>query len=169
MLCSGFPKVLVDLKKRLVEHWTVLPKENPGSLWPKTTLAPLKDDQRLTPEQLQRLLQICRSACLAHRGEMRHCGRTFRSVQTALLVQTSQRIARAGVADCRPSGAGDIHLQVRFISSQCLGPDHSLDVSQCDSAGRGSGEGIGTSDGRQMTQSSTDLALRGIPSRREIP
>ncbi len=34
--------------------------ENPGSRWPKTSLAALRDRARLTPEQLQQLMSICR-------------------------------------------------------------------------------------------------------------
>ena len=37
-----------------------LPKENPGSRWPKTSLGALKDKKRLTPDQLALLLRICR-------------------------------------------------------------------------------------------------------------
>ena len=39
-----------------------LKAENPGSRWPKTTLAALRDRARLTPEQLQQLNGICRCA-----------------------------------------------------------------------------------------------------------
>lgn len=37
-----------------------LPKENPGSKWPKTSLGAVRDGKRLTPEQLELLLRICR-------------------------------------------------------------------------------------------------------------
>lgn len=37
-----------------------LPRENPGSRWPKTSLGALKDGARLTPEQLQTLNAICK-------------------------------------------------------------------------------------------------------------
>lgn len=36
--CRGFPQQLMSLKARISEHQTGLPKENPGSLWPKTSL-----------------------------------------------------------------------------------------------------------------------------------
>lgn len=39
---------------------TGLPKENPGSMWPKTTFGCLRDGRRLTPEQLATLLELCR-------------------------------------------------------------------------------------------------------------
>lgn len=37
-----------------------LPKENPGSRWPKTSLGALKDGARLTPDQLDKLNAICK-------------------------------------------------------------------------------------------------------------
>jgi hypothetical protein len=56
----GFSPVLCQLKQRLSHTYPSLPKENPGSRWPKTSLAALKDNQRLTPDQLERLVAICK-------------------------------------------------------------------------------------------------------------
>ena len=56
---EGLPRPLVELKARLREASAALPAENPGSLWPKTTVAALRDDVRLTPAQLETLLEIC--------------------------------------------------------------------------------------------------------------
>ena len=58
--CRGFPPALAQLKQRLSDTYGSLPRENPGSRWPKTSLAALRDDQRLSPEQLQRLISICK-------------------------------------------------------------------------------------------------------------
>ncbi len=52
--------MLCQLKQRLSHTYPSLPKENPGSRWPKTSLAALKDNQRLTPDQLERLVAICK-------------------------------------------------------------------------------------------------------------
>lgn len=57
----GFPAPLVALKQQITDFYQGLPKESPGSKWPKTSLASLKEGKRLTPDQLQRLNQLCRS------------------------------------------------------------------------------------------------------------
>ena len=54
----GFPPSLVDLKSRLAASIQGLKPEQPGSLWPKTTIGCLQDRARLTPDQLQRLLDL---------------------------------------------------------------------------------------------------------------
>ena len=56
----GFPPAVTQLKRVLDRMHPTLPKENPGSKWPKTSLGALRDDKRLTPDQLQHLLRICR-------------------------------------------------------------------------------------------------------------
>eukprot|EP00879_Flechtneria_rotunda_P011304 GHRR01011809.1.p1 GENE.GHRR01011809.1~~GHRR01011809.1.p1 ORF type:complete len:303 (+),score=102.57 GHRR01011809.1:136-1044(+) len=56
----GFPKPLVALKEHISDFYPALPKESPGSKWPKTSLACLKEGNRLTPEQLQHLNELCR-------------------------------------------------------------------------------------------------------------
>jgi hypothetical protein len=56
----GFPPALTQLKQQLSDTYPALPRENPGSRWPKTSLAALKDNQRLSPEQLERLTVICK-------------------------------------------------------------------------------------------------------------
>lgn len=58
--CSGFPPALQQLKSCISQEFPGLPKENPGSLWPKTSLGAMKDDRRLTPDQLQGLNEICK-------------------------------------------------------------------------------------------------------------
>lgn len=57
---SGFPDSLLALKARVAKQYPSLPKESPGSLWPKTTLGALKDGRRLTPTQLQDLIVVCK-------------------------------------------------------------------------------------------------------------
>ncbi|GJP34149.1 hypothetical protein CLOM_g18607, partial [Closterium sp. NIES-68] len=56
---SGIPPALCELKDRMGATLSSMVPENPGSRWPKTTLACLRDDQRLTPEQLSTLRDIC--------------------------------------------------------------------------------------------------------------
>jgi hypothetical protein len=56
----GFPAPLVGLKQQITDFYQGLPNESPGSKWPKTSLASLKEGKRLTPDQLQRLNQLCR-------------------------------------------------------------------------------------------------------------
>jgi len=56
---EGLPRPLVDLKARLQAASQAFPAENPGSLWPKTTVAALQDGVRLTPAQLEKLLDVC--------------------------------------------------------------------------------------------------------------
>ena len=58
--CRGFPPAITQLKGVFERMHPTLPKENPGSRWPKTSLGALRDDKRLTPDQLQLLLKICR-------------------------------------------------------------------------------------------------------------
>ena len=60
MLRRGFPPAITQLKAVLERMHPTLPKENPGSRWPKTSLGALRDRKRLTPHQLERLLRICR-------------------------------------------------------------------------------------------------------------
>ncbi|KAF6251300.1 hypothetical protein COO60DRAFT_1561459 [Scenedesmus sp. NREL 46B-D3] len=56
----GFPPALVSLKQQIGDFYQSLPKESPGSRWPKTSLAAVREGRRLTPAQLQRLNDICR-------------------------------------------------------------------------------------------------------------
>jgi hypothetical protein len=56
----GFPPAVTQLKRVLDRMHPTLPKENPGSRWPKTSLGALRDGKRLTPKQLEHLLRICR-------------------------------------------------------------------------------------------------------------
>lgn len=65
---SGFPPSLERLKIQLSARFGTLPRENPGSLWPKTSLGALKNNQRLNLEQLQTLEKICREATEALSG-----------------------------------------------------------------------------------------------------
>ena len=60
VLRRGFPPAITQLKTVLERMHPTLPKENPGSRWPKTSLGALRDRKRLTPHQLERLLRICR-------------------------------------------------------------------------------------------------------------
>ena len=58
----GFPPAIMELKRGIDVVCPALKAENPGSRWPKTSLAALHDRARLTPEQLQMLNTIC--ACV---------------------------------------------------------------------------------------------------------
>ncbi len=58
--CRGFPPAITQLKGVFERMHPTLPKENPGSRWPKTSLGALRDAKRLTPDQLKLLLKICR-------------------------------------------------------------------------------------------------------------
>ncbi|CAE8736449.1 unnamed protein product [Polarella glacialis] len=59
---SGFPPALAMLKERLEKAYGGLPKESPGSRWPKSTLAAVVDGQRLDPRALETLRLICLEA-----------------------------------------------------------------------------------------------------------
>ncbi|KAI8463134.1 MAG: hypothetical protein J3K34DRAFT_157295 [Monoraphidium minutum] len=59
LVYKGYAAPLVQLKSDLTEFYSALPPEMPGSLWPKTSLAALRDGARLTPEQLAALIAIC--------------------------------------------------------------------------------------------------------------
>lgn len=61
----GFTPALIELKQRITAAHPSLPPENPGSRWPKSSLGCLRDGQRLTPEQLDCLVQICREESAA--------------------------------------------------------------------------------------------------------
>ncbi|KAK9903307.1 hypothetical protein WJX75_002515 [Coccomyxa subellipsoidea] len=65
----GFPPALVRLKQHLDRRHGSLPKENPGSKWPKTSLGAVKDKCRLDPQQLDSLLRICREETEILRGD----------------------------------------------------------------------------------------------------
>lgn len=56
---SGFTPELARLKQGIEQLQLGLPRESPGSKWPKTSLACLKDQQRLTPQQLGTLSRLC--------------------------------------------------------------------------------------------------------------
>eukprot|EP00882_Tetradesmus_deserticola_P029489 GHRQ01033034.1.p1 GENE.GHRQ01033034.1~~GHRQ01033034.1.p1 ORF type:complete len:222 (+),score=63.81 GHRQ01033034.1:84-668(+) len=56
----GFPPALASLKQQISDFYQSLSKESPGSRWPKTSLAAVREGRRLTPAQLQRLNQLCR-------------------------------------------------------------------------------------------------------------
>ncbi len=57
---KGFPQELANLKSELDLHFPELPKENPGSKWPKTSLAALSDaSSPLTLAQLTKLREVC--------------------------------------------------------------------------------------------------------------
>lgn len=52
---QAFPSALLQLKTQLNQHFDCLQPENPGSLWPKTTLGALHDHRTLTQTELQQL------------------------------------------------------------------------------------------------------------------
>lgn len=59
---SGFPPALAALKASISSCFQSLPRENPGSKWPKTSLGCLKEGRRLSEEQLELLKRICSEA-----------------------------------------------------------------------------------------------------------
>ena len=65
MQYRGFSPALAGLKHELNSRHSELPRENPGSKWPKTSVGALKDNQRLTPEHLSVLLKLCRQVLSA--------------------------------------------------------------------------------------------------------
>ena len=54
----------MELKRGIDSVCMELKAENPGSRWPKTSLAALRDRARLTPKQLETLNAICACGCL---------------------------------------------------------------------------------------------------------
>eukprot|EP00201_Polytomella_parva_P012198 CAMPEP_0175066552 /NCGR_PEP_ID=MMETSP0052_2-20121109/16573_1 /TAXON_ID=51329 ORGANISM="Polytomella parva, Strain SAG 63-3" /NCGR_SAMPLE_ID=MMETSP0052_2 /ASSEMBLY_ACC=CAM_ASM_000194 /LENGTH=282 /DNA_ID=CAMNT_0016333269 /DNA_START=99 /DNA_END=947 /DNA_ORIENTATION=- len=56
---SGFPPAILDLKHRIASL-PGIPQEYNGSKWPKTSLACLRDNCRLTPEMYKKLNDICK-------------------------------------------------------------------------------------------------------------
>lgn len=62
LVYDGFPRSLLDLKARLEAEAPGLPPENPGSRWPKTTLAALHDGQHLSVADLHTLRDLCDEA-----------------------------------------------------------------------------------------------------------
>ena len=68
LVYEGFPPCLVDIKATLTESLAVAP-EKFGSLWPKTTLAALRDDAPLSLADLQTLRDLCSEHAAALRQE----------------------------------------------------------------------------------------------------
>ena len=63
---KGFPPSIASLK-RLLPLACHLPQENPGSRWPKTSIAALNDGVALTENDLRLLVSICKTAsCKLH-------------------------------------------------------------------------------------------------------
>jgi hypothetical protein len=62
----------MELKCGIDAVCPALKAENPGSRWPKTSLAALRDRARLTPEQLQMLNTICACVDAGSRVVSRH-------------------------------------------------------------------------------------------------
>eukprot|EP00928_Gymnodinium_smaydae_P042815 TRINITY_DN28802_c0_g1_i1.p1 TRINITY_DN28802_c0_g1~~TRINITY_DN28802_c0_g1_i1.p1 ORF type:complete len:264 (-),score=31.99 TRINITY_DN28802_c0_g1_i1:205-894(-) len=58
---DGWPAEVEMFKDQLLSTLPLKP-ENPGSVWPKTSLAALRDGMRLEPQQLEVLKQICADA-----------------------------------------------------------------------------------------------------------
>lgn len=55
----GFPPEIEALKRDIASAFPALKPENPGSRWAKTTLGCLRDIERLTPDTLETLGNIC--------------------------------------------------------------------------------------------------------------
>ncbi|KAL3701435.1 hypothetical protein R1sor_019457 [Riccia sorocarpa] len=56
---TGIPSSIVEFKRELEHNLKGVRTENPGSMWPKTTIGCLQDDKTLTLEQLKTLRNIC--------------------------------------------------------------------------------------------------------------
>jgi len=56
---KGFSSTLLELKKDIKEKIPELKPENPGSVWPKTTLGALRDDKKLSFNDAKMLRDIC--------------------------------------------------------------------------------------------------------------
>jgi hypothetical protein len=57
---AGFTPALLDLKRRVATAHPALPRENPGSLWPKASLGCLRDGVTLTEQQFHTLNGLCK-------------------------------------------------------------------------------------------------------------
>lgn len=66
---KGFPEPLLQLKKALAQEIEGIPPENPGSRWPKTTLAALRDDGDMEPDDIVLLREATQegTVCLSRR------------------------------------------------------------------------------------------------------
>ena len=69
LVYEGFPPCLVDIKATLTESLAAVAPEKFGSLWPKTTLAALRDDAPLSLADLQTLRDLCTEHAAALRQE----------------------------------------------------------------------------------------------------
>ena len=56
---KGFSKTLMAVKRDIEKEIPGLKAENPGSLWPKTTIGCLKEGVELSEGQLKRLRSVC--------------------------------------------------------------------------------------------------------------
>lgn len=56
---EGFSPVLLELKNEIKQRIPELQPENPGSIWPKTTLGALRDDRKLSFKDTEILRDIC--------------------------------------------------------------------------------------------------------------
>jgi len=56
---TGFPDALLELKSHIADLYPGLVKEYPGSKWPKTSIGCLRDNKRLSREDLEKLRNIC--------------------------------------------------------------------------------------------------------------
>eukprot|EP00850_Spirogloea_muscicola_P000291 SM000001S04693 [mRNA] locus=s1:1686160:1693987:+ [translate_table: standard] len=62
VIYQGIPPAFEELKVAIEGLSPAVVRENPGSKWPKTSLACLRDGARLSPHQLVALRHICRQA-----------------------------------------------------------------------------------------------------------
>lgn len=56
---EGFSRSLLQMKAEIDQRVPELKRENPGSRWPKTTLACLRDSKELSREQVDDLRNLC--------------------------------------------------------------------------------------------------------------
>jgi hypothetical protein len=65
-----FPQGVLELKRAISHRLPLLPPEQPGSRWPKTTLAALRADEPLEVDEIERLRALTSDGdrCLARSG-----------------------------------------------------------------------------------------------------
>ncbi len=105
---SGFPASILELKKEIERLVPALPSENPGSQWPKTTLAALVGDEPLTTDEIVLLREATGigSVCLSR-------GRRTIAVDTLLLVELRCRsMERSARRESLPTAGGAYDGQV---------------------------------------------------------
>lgn len=88
---------MCEKQEQLADYYDGLPKESPGSRWPKTSLACVQEGKRLTPQQLARLNELCRQ----HSGVFQAPGAVKAQVRARSAAACMHAMARAA-SMCTP-------------------------------------------------------------------